>query len=131
VTDLDKPTGLPSPQLYPFDTSSFDQPLLDAIQEARSSKNYWALTEFMRGQEAAKGNDPHFVAAMAWAYVRMVETGVHIDDVANDARTARDLIVRSKSLFPGEKFPPRIGDLVAEIHFWLQRAEAFEAEQGI
>jgi hypothetical protein len=131
MTDLTNATDL---QVFPFSTTSFDQVLIDALHEARSTKNYWALTETMRERDTSGTGlqtNPNFVAAFAWAYIRMVETGVHIDDVADDARTARDLMVRAKPLFPEGKFPPRIGDLMGEIHFWLQRAEAFEAEQGI
>jgi hypothetical protein len=128
MTDKNNATDL---QVFPFSTTSFDQELIDALHEARSTRNYWALTEVLRERDGDKQTNPDFVAAFAWAYIRMVETGVHIDDVADDARTARDLMVRAKPLFPEGKFPPRIGDLMGEIHFWLQRAEAFEAEQGI
>jgi hypothetical protein len=117
-------------QDLPFDTARFEQDLLDQIVEARTTKNYWALTEFMHAAAAGNQTNPHFIAGQAWAYIRMVASGVHIDDVANDARQARALIERAKPLFPDGKFPPRIGDLVGEIHVWLARAEAFEAEQS-
>lgn len=67
--------------------------------------------------------------AHAWLTLRMVETGVHIDDVARDARKARALFreAEARANIAATASAERRAAFALEIDAMVARADAFDA----
>lgn len=112
---------------YPFDVSGLSNKVKKWVNDyIKDGKRFYQLEENVRKEFEENGQKPDsLMLLLSWAIYRMVEEGVHIDDLVEDSKEAAKWLKTYLSHAPADP-SDELMEFECELDEQLQRAMEFE-----